>query len=85
MRRPVIIPPALDGVTVNFAQGLRGLVDRGVQHVAQRSPGYEVAAKALGDVVKEAIRRNPGIVDRDITAVEIAEHIGILPRRRGRR
>lgn len=77
-----IIPP--DGVTVNLARGLMGAAEKLVKRA--HPLGEKVWNGGLGEVVKRAIQQNPAIPDKDFTAVELAERMGILkPERKVRK
>lgn len=77
---PIVAP---DAITINLNRGLKGLADG----LAERLPGGRQAMNGgLRAVIHRAIDQNPQTPDRDFTAVDLAEHLGVIqkPRRRKR-
>lgn len=62
-------------LTINLNRGLKGLAEG----LADRLPaGRQVMNAGLREVLNRAIDQNPGTPNRDFTAVELAEHLGII-------
>jgi hypothetical protein len=83
MSNTPIIPP--DAIRFNLARGLQSLADQAAAKFAAKLPGAHTAFRAAADVVKQAIRDNPDIPDKELTAVDIARDMGILKRPKRRR
>jgi hypothetical protein len=68
------------GVKINAARGTGSLA----RQLARRMGASPEMAEALGDVVREGLDRS-GIPDRDVAPVEIAERLGLIPKKGARR
>lgn len=76
IRRPSLLDePPFGRMDVATARGARALFS----HVEQNT-GLKLWENGLGEVVEELIREN--VPSREITAVDVARHLGILRRRR---
>lgn len=70
-----ILPP--DGVTVNLNRGLKGLFEG----IAKRLPhGEALLNSGLRNVIHRAVDEQQ-VPNKDFTAEDLAEHLGILQRR----
>ena len=77
-------PILSDAVRFNLARGLQSLADQAAEKFASKLGGH-TAFRAAADVVKQAIRDNPDIPDKELTAVDLARDMGILQRPKRRR
>jgi hypothetical protein len=77
---PIVGP---DGVTINVARGIVGAAEK---MLARFHPnGQKLWDGGLGEVIRKAVQQNPDIPKEDLTAVQLAERIGILKPERKRR
>ena len=73
-------------VRINVARGLASLVDQAMNRIALRLPAAAPACAGLGDVIKQAIDEHPSIPKEDLSALDLARHVGLVEpkRKRGR-
>lgn len=70
---PILGP---DGITLNLNRGLKGMFEGLVRRFCP--DGEKVLAGGVREVIHRAIDQNPGIPKQDFTAVQLAEHLGII-------
>lgn len=78
---PILKP---DAVTINLNKGVKGMFAGLVKMLPH---GETVLSGGLKQVIDRMVDENPQLVDREFTAVDLAEHLGILkkqPKRRRR-
>ena len=76
-----IIPP--NGIRLNLNRGLKGMFEGLIKRMPH---GQKILDGGLKEVIHKAIDQNPEIPKQDLTAVQLAERMGILkPEKKVRR